>query len=108
MKDFPRVKQINEHNDARKQRIYDAFVKSELDPKAPQLISKADFEAQFPLEEYELYTLSSMVKIREDMQKADDYSDEAFQNAVKGVQSFVVQHEGKSAVAFVRKKEAGE
>jgi hypothetical protein len=42
------------------------------------------------------------------MMKAEGYTDEAFQDATKGVKPFIVQHEGANAIVFVRKKEKGE
>lgn len=108
MKDFPVVEKIQQHKSEQKARIYKSFAESDEDSKNAKLITKADFESNFPLEQYEVYSLGSIQKFRDDLQKSENYSDEMFKAATKGLEHFIVQHEGNKVIMFTRKKEVGE
>lgn len=96
---------IKDYQKAKKEQILKAF--GTVEDKSAKLITKAEFEEQFPKEGHEIYSLSSLDKFRKELSKADD-SDGLFQEATKGLKSFVVEGDGKKAIVFVRKKEKGE
>lgn len=108
MSEVHRIQEIREYQNKRNAQIYNSFVNTGEDSRLPELISKADFQANYPLEQYEVYSLASIQKFREELMKAEGYTDEAFVEATKGLKSFVVQHEGKKVITFARKKEVGE
>lgn len=96
---------IKDYQKAKKEQIVKAFGMAE--DKNAKLITKAEFEEQFPKEGHEIYSLSSLDKFRKELSKAEG-SDALFKEATKGLKSFVVEGDGKKAIVFVRKKEAGE
>lgn len=92
-----------------KTRILDSFEKAE-DSKAAQVITKAEFDTQYPDAEYERYSLKALHSFRGEITKAEDIGDkdQAFKEAIKDLKSFIVHDEGKKFAVFVRKKEVGE
>lgn len=101
--------EIKAFQKAQKDRILSVF-KQEEDPKAAKVITKAEFDEQFPADKFEAYTIQALTKFREDINKADDIADkdDAFKKATSDLQHFVVHHSGERALVFVRKKEKGE
>lgn len=99
---------IRGHQRAKRLQIAEAFNKAE--GKEARLITKAEFEEQYPAEKYERYSLQALNKFRQDISKAEDVEDKdaAFKGATSDLKSFVVQDGDSKAIVFVRKKEAGE
>lgn len=101
---------IREHQRAKKAQIYNSF-KQAVDPsKLAQPISKAEFEEQFPVEKFELYTLTAVDQFRQEILKAEDVTDKdgAFQKATEDLKPFIVHGEGKRVIMFTREKQKGE
>jgi hypothetical protein len=101
---------IEKARNEQKARIFNTFKEATQEKQTATLISKADFEAQFPSTTHEIYSLKSVNAFRTEISKSDDVvnKDEAFQQATKDLKHFVVQNNGKSAIMFVRKKVSGE
>lgn len=81
-----------------------------IDEKTAVLITKADFESEYPKDKFEWYSPQSLTKFRTELSKAEGVTnaDEAFKQATTGFKGFVVVEGEKKAIVFVRKKEAGE
>lgn len=105
---FANQEDMDSHRAAQKARIYDTYAESNGRYATP--ISKADLDAQYPKEQFEIYSLQSLHKFRTDLMKAEDVADkdEAFKEATKDMVSLIVHENGKKVPCFVRKKEAGE
>lgn len=103
--------EVKKHQESKKKQIRDTF-NMEVEGKVARLITKAELEELYPTGTFERYSLVSLNKFRQDIMKAEGVEgnkDEIFKAATKGLQSFVVEGEGKDkAIVFVRKKEAGE
>jgi formylmethanofuran dehydrogenase subunit E len=94
----------------KKAQISDAFNKSTTNENEARVITKAEMETEFPPAQYEYYPLAAVHKFRQELMKAEGVEDKdgAFRDATAGLQSFVVQNEGKKTIVFVRKKETEE
>lgn len=103
---------IKEFQRTQKLRLVGQYIQKAEDEanKGAKLITKAEFDEQFPEKTYERYSLQSITKFREELTKAEDITDpeDAFVKATKDLKHFVVQSEGNKAILFVRKKESGE
>jgi len=102
--------EIREFQKAQKDRILGMYNNTVEDPKAAKLITKAEFDEQFPADKFEAYSVQSLTKFREDISKAEgiDDKDLAFKKATSDLKHFVVSNEGKQTIVFVREKEKGE
>jgi molecular chaperone DnaK (HSP70) len=107
-----RIDEIREFYKAGTERILKAFGE---DPKkkVAETITKADLDDQFPIAEYERYSVSSLHKFREDLTKGlkDAELEKAnadFVAVTSGLKVFQVVHEGVKDFVFTRKKEVGE
>lgn len=100
---------IQAHQRQKKAQIFDAFNKTVESNREARLITKAEMEEDYPLDQFEYYPLSAIHKFRQEILKADDVEDKdgAFKEATAGLQSFVVQNGKEQSIVFVRRKEAG-
>ena len=100
--------EIRAHQRAKRLQIAEAFEKAQ--GRTARLITKAEFDEEYPSDTYERYSLQALNKFREDLHKAEgvDDPDLAFKTATANLKSFVVQDGEGKAIAFVRKKEKGE
>lgn len=100
---------IKAYHAKKRAQIADSF-KSVEDPGAAKLITKAEFESQYPSAEYEYYSPKRLTEFREEISKAEGVGnpDEAFKQVTKDLKGFVVTDNGQKAIVFVRKKEIGE
>lgn len=104
------INEIKKDQADRKAQILSAFKNVENDPRAATVITKADFEDQYPEAKFERYSLSSLTKFREELNKSEDVDnkDAAFVEATKDFKHFLVVHNGVRAAMFVREKVSGE
>lgn len=104
------INEIRKDQEDRKAQILSAFKNVENDPKVATVISKADFESQYPEAQFERYSLKSLTKFREELNKSEDVDnkDAAFIEATKDFKHLLVVHSGAKAPMFVRKKVSGE
>lgn len=105
------INEIKRVQEERKAQIRSAFKEVEAeDAKTATIITKADFEQQFPADKYEHYSLPSLTKFREELMKSEDVQDKdaAFKEATKDFQHFLVVHGGAKVPVFVREKVSGE
>lgn len=107
--------QLSNHSDhedykkAQREKILGVF-KREVE-KSAFLIKAEDFEAKFPADKFEFYTLAKIHKYREDILKAEgvDDPDGLFKATTSNMKHFVVVgNDGQKAIVFVREKEKGE
>lgn len=98
---------IKNFQEGQKAKIFGAYATDGSISKEVTLISKADFEKEFPVEKFEHYSLEKIHQFRTELMKSDSYSDAAFASATEGLRPFVVQNEGKQALRFVRAKSVG-
>lgn len=96
---------IRDHQAKKRAQIASSYDQAE--ENRAKLITKAEFEEQFPTTSHEVYSIQALDKFRKDLMKAEG-SEELFKEATRGLKSFVVQNEDKKAIVFVRKKEKGE
>lgn len=104
---------LNEIEKARteqKARILSAFKEATQPKKTATLITKSDFEDQYPDNQYERYSLKSVSAFRDEIMKSEsvENKDEAFKQATKDLKHFMVQSGKQHVIMFVRKKQAGE
>lgn len=105
------IDRIKEFQKTQKLRLVGQYIqKAEESTGTAKLITKAEFDEQYPEKSFERYSLQSVNKFREELMKAEgvDNPEDAFIKATKDLKHFVVQSEGNKAILFVRKKEAGE
>lgn len=95
------------HFKSQKAKIAQAYSKN---TKTATVLTKAEFEEQFPAEKFEIFTLGAVDKFRNDLNKAEDIEDKegAFKNATSDLKAFVVHSSGKESIMFVRDKVKGE
>lgn len=98
--------EIKTYQKAKRDQILKAFGNVE-DNSSARLITKAEFEEEYPSDTHEIYSLSALDRFRKELSKAEG-SDSLFVEATKGLKSLVIENEGKRAIVFVRKKEKGE
>lgn len=101
---------IQSHQKAQRAKIVDAYNRSVDSEKTALLITKGEFDEQYPADKFERYSLQSVTKFREDINKADDIEDkdDAFRKATADLKHFVVTEGERKAIVFVRQKESGE
>lgn len=101
---------IDSHKKDQKVRILDSFKQAAPNPKLALAITKAELDEKYPESAWERYTLQSLHRFRQDIQKAEDVEDkeDAFKKATADLKPFIVHGDGKKVITFLRKKEAGE
>ena len=100
---------IESHKKDQKIRILESFNQAGPSPKTATVITKAEFDEKFPEQQWERYTLASLHKFRQDIQKSEvENKDEIFKKATSDLKSFIVHNEDKKVIVFARKKESGE
>lgn len=109
MMHFANQHEIDAHRKAQRAKIYDSYVQSGGRETATP-ITKAELDEQYPVDKFERYTLQALHQFRSDLIKAEGVEDKdgAFKEATKDLKPFIVHHEGKKNIVFVRPKESGE
>jgi hypothetical protein len=104
------IDKIEQARKEQKARIYSAFKEATQPKQTATLITKAEFEEQYPETQFERYSLKSVSAFRDEINKSEtvENKDEAFKAATKDLKHFMVQSGGKHVIMFVRKKQAGE
>ncbi len=100
---------IRKHQASNKAKILDAY-KQPIEGKEALLITKAQLDEQFPESSHMRFSLQSLTKFRQDLQKAEGVTDpdKAFVDATKDLKAFVITEGDKKAPVFVREKISGE
>lgn len=99
-----------QHLKEQKAKILNSYRNAPKYGKEATVLTKAEFEEQYPTSEWEIYGLETVDKFRQDIMKADDIEDKigAFKQATENLKPFVIHGEGKQIIVFARKKEKGE
>lgn len=103
------IDHIKEFQKTQKLRLVGQYIEK-AEQGSAKLITKAEFDTQFPEQSFERYSLQSITKFREELTKAEgvENPEDAFIQATKDLRHYVVQSQGNNAIIFVRKKEVGE
>lgn len=102
------LENIEKNRSERKAQILSSF--KNVENKSATIITKSDFDQQFPTSQYEVYSVASLTKFRETLNKSEDVEnkDAAFIEATKDLKHFLVVSAGSKIPTFVRKKVSGE
>lgn len=109
-----RVIQLSNHDEIidhqRSQRAKIAAAYNQDDDRIAKLITKAEFDEQFPGDRWERYSLQSVNKFREDICKVEGIEDpdDAFKKATSDFKPYVITDGDSKAIVFVRQKEVEE
>lgn len=103
------LENIEKQRELQKARIRGIF-KEATEEKGASIIAKSEFEAQYPDAQYERYSVQSLTKFRDELNKSEDVEDKdaAFKEATKDFKHFLVVEKGQKVPMFVRKKISGE
>jgi len=106
---FANQAELDAYKKAQRHKIFDSYVQSGA-RQAAAVLTKAEFDEQYPADQWERYTLPAIHKFRTDLMKAEDIEDKdvAFKEATQDLKSFIVHGDGKKTIMFVRKKVKGE
>lgn len=102
--------EIRDHQRSQRAKIVAAYNQDDQSDKAAKLITKAEFDEQFPGDKWERYSLQSVNKFREDICKAEGIEDpdDAFKKATSDLKPYVITDGDSKAIVFVRQKEVEE
>lgn len=105
---FANQHEIDNHSKEQRAKIYDSYIQTGKRKEAVA-ITKAQLEEEYPQSQWERYSLQSLHKFRTELMKGgDENADETFKQATSDLKHFVVHHDGKKTMLFLRKKEQGE
>lgn len=89
----------------KKKQIAESFKQEDNVVKA---ISVAEFEAEYPAETHERYSLEAVKKFTEDFKKSEDANEEMLADNLKGLKKVVVSDGTMIADVFVREIQSEE
>lgn len=97
---------VSDYKANKKAQIYGAFNKG----KVATPITKDEFDQEYPVNQFERYSLDALDKFRNDIAKAEDVEDKegAFKKATEDLAPHLVYNEGKKYIVYTRKKQTGE
>lgn len=109
MERTPISQEVADYQKAKKAQILNSFKKG-TDDSFAKPITKAEFETEYPVDKFEIYSLQAVDKFRQELNKAEDIADkdDAFKKATVDLKPFIVHGDGKKVIVFTREKQKGE